>query len=198
MIFKMLFACLSFVVDLLVINYVHFRFFSVDVVFYSVLMDVALAMVIAGVESWFIIFRRNIPKFAFVQLLIIFGLGGYIFAITLPTVIDRSYSIYMLSKLEQHDGKLKKSAFDHAVIDEFMREHKLADARLTEQLKSGTIMMSGDCVQLTQRGEWVVSFARWYRQHMLPQHRLLGDQYTDALTDPFRQPSQMPADQLCR
>lgn len=198
MIFKMLLACLSFVIDLLVINYVHFRFFPVDVVFYSVLMDVVLALVIAGLESWFIIFRRNIPTIAFVQLLIIFALGGYIFALTLPTVIDRSYSIYILSKLEQHDGKLKKSAFDHAVIDEFMREHKLADARLTEQLKSGTIMMNGDCVQLTQRGAWVVSFARWYRQNMLPQKRLIGDHYTDELTDPFRQPSRLPADQLCQ
>ncbi len=188
---KLLLSCLLFVLTLLAVNWAHFSLLPVDVVFYGALQDTAIAIVIAGLISWYGIFRRQVAPLVFFQQLVIFALLGYVFAITVPTVIDRSYSIYLLEKLQQYDGRLKQSAFDHAVTEEFMREHRLSDVRLTEQLESGTIRIENGCVVLTQRGQQVASFARWYRQHMLPGKRLLMGHYSDALTDPFRQPSQL-------
>jgi hypothetical protein len=191
MIAKMIFAFAFFVVMLLAVNYIHCNMFQVNVVLYSALQDVVISVVISGLASWFVIFRKGIPAIAFLELLIIFGLSGYIYALSIPTIIDRSYSIYILEKLEQQGGKLKQAAFDEAVIQEFTREHRLTDVRLTEQEQSGTVTVTNGCVALTEKGQMVVSFTRWYREHMLPQHRLLMGTYTNDLINPFRQPSQM-------
>ncbi len=184
-------SAVLFVVTLAAVNYIHFRAFPVNVVLYGALIDVAISVIISGLAGWYVIFRGNISSIIFAQLLVIFTLLGYIFAITVPTVIDRSFSLYILEKLQQNDGGIRQSAFDGAIVEEFMREHRLSDARLTEQLESGTIAIAGGCVTLTGRGQVIASMTRWYRQHMLPQHRLLMGTYSSDLTDPFREPSRM-------
>lgn len=191
MFIKHILSIIVFILTMLCINYLHFYFLPVNVVFYGALLDAALAVFIAGFISWFFIFGKKVVPIIFTQLLIIFALGGYIFAITVPTVIDRSFSLYILEKLEQHNGALRKEVFDKKITEEFMQEHHLSDARLTEQTESGTVQIKDGCVMLTPRGHRIASFSRWYRQNMLPQHRLLMGQYTDALTDPFRQPSML-------
>jgi hypothetical protein len=60
------------------------------------------------------------------------------------------------------------------------------DVRLTEQLESGTILIEGGCVKLTNKGSVIASIGRFYRQNLLPKKRLLMGKYTDDLTDPFR------------
>ncbi len=191
MITKHIISGIIFTFALLGINYLHFRFLPVNVVFYSALIDVLVAVLVAGFISWFFLFGKKVEFIIFAQLLIIFVLGGYIFAISVPTVIDRSFSLYILEKLEQHRGALKKEAFDSKITEEFMQEHRLSDARLTEQTESGTVQIKDGCVMLTKRGHRIARFSRWYRQNMLPQHRLLMGEYTDALTDPFRRPSML-------
>jgi hypothetical protein len=120
-------------------------------------------------------------------------LSGYIFAISVPTIIDRSFSMYILEKLQQQ-GALKKSAFDDgAIVQEFNREGRLSDVRLTEQLESGTITLTNGCVALTDKGHMIASITRWYRYYLLPQHRLLMGAYSNDLTNPFRQPSRLDA-----
>jgi hypothetical protein len=48
------------------------------------------------------------------------------------------------------------------------------------------------CVTLTPREEALASFSPYYRQHFLPKQRLLMGQYSDDLTDPFRNSSETP------
>jgi hypothetical protein len=80
---------------------------------------------------------------------------------------------------------------------EYMVEHHLVDVRLTEQLESGTIRIDKGCVLLTERGQRLARFSRWFRANMLPRQRLLMGQYTDALTDPFRN-SDARTDYTCK
>ena len=68
----------------------------------------------------------------------------------------------------------------------FHREHRLVDVRLTEQQQSGTIIIRDGCVVLTDRGELLATFSRYFRNNFLPRHRLLMGEYTDDLTNPFR------------
>ena len=65
--------------------------------------------------------------------------------------------------------------------EEYLREHRLVDVRLTEQMKSGTIRLDAGCVRLTDKGYRVATFGRFFRSHLLAKKRLLLDQYSDDL-----------------
>jgi hypothetical protein len=119
-------------------------------------------------------------------MLVAWGLSGYAFAISVPTIIDRSLSFYMLEKIQQRGGGLRQDRFEQVFTQEYAREHQLVAVRLTEQVASGTVSIEGDCVRLTERGQRLADFSRFFRRHFLPRQRLLMGRYTDALVDPFR------------
>lgn len=190
-------ATIAFVFGLLLVYYLHMRYLRVNVVLYASILDAIVALVVVfsifGLLKWF----RGFSRLEVIQLAAIWLLGGYIFAISVPTVIDRSLSFYILEKLQQRGGGIREDAFRQVFTDEYVREHHLVEVRLTEQLQSGTIKIENGCVKLTGRGEQLASFSRFYRKNLLPTHRLLMGRYTDALTDPFRD-SQMPSDYRCK
>jgi len=189
--FLSLFAILSFFgVAFLIIHLIHFRFFQVNVVLYSALYDVggALLLLFIAIKTGFI--GTRLSAFEMLLTIIICGLLGYTFAISIPTVIDRSLSIYILEKLQQRGGGIKLEAFEQVFKDEYMVEHRLVDVRLTEQQESGTVEIIEGCVKLKPRGKRVVRFTRFYRQNFLPKHRLLMGQLSDDLTDPFSESSE--------
>ena len=111
---------------------------------------------------------------------------GYAFVISVPTVLDRSLSFYILEKLQQRGGGIKQESFDRVFREEYMLEHRLIDIRLTEQLLSGTIEIKEGCVLLTSKGESLATFSRYFRKKWLPRNRLIAGEYTDELTDPFQ------------
>jgi hypothetical protein len=160
------------------------------------LLDAAIAAVMSAaillVAPWF----KSFSGFEKCQLLIIWALLGYAVAISGPTVIDRSLSFYLLEKLQQRGGGIQQNRFAEIFTGEYMREHRLVDIRLTEQLQSGTIEIVDGCVLLTSKGAKLASFGRFFRTYLLPKKRLLMGQYTDQLTDPFRA-SESAVDYTC-
>jgi hypothetical protein len=174
-----------YVVLLLGIHFLHVRFFAVDVVFYAAIGDALLAAVLAGLLLLVPALRRFTVTEK-VLLIAVWLLGGYSFAISVPTVIDRSLSFYILEKLDQRGGGIRQDAFQDVFTREYMVEHRLVDVRLTEQESSGTIQIANGCVLLTDKGRRVAAMSRFYRQHFLPKQRLLLGKYSDDLTDPFR------------
>lgn len=183
---RALIASLFFLLILLAIYHVHVTHFKVNVVFYSAILDAVLAAVVAGVALFGVRYFRVLGGFEKVQLILIWLLGGYAFAISVPTVIDRSLSFYILEKLQQRGGGIQQAAFEAVFTQEYMKEHRLVDVRLTEQLASGTIVIRNGCVLLTPKGRDLATFSRYFRLHWLPKQRLLMGQYNDDLTDPFR------------
>ena len=176
-----------------VIHYLHVSFVPVNVVFYAAIGDAAIASIAAGTVLFFHSSFRPLGGLEKWQLLVIWLLAGYGFAISVPTVIDRSLSFYILEKLQQRGGRIKQDKFEEVFIREYLPEHRLMEVRLTEQLQSGTIAIENGCVRLTEKGNRVASFGRVYRQNFLPKKRLLMGTYTDALTDPFRHSENIPA-----
>jgi len=179
-------ATVVFIILLLLIYYVHIRYFSVDVVFYAAMADALLAALVAGVILFTAGCFQPFNYFEKTQLLIIWLLAGYAFAISVPTVIDRSLSFYILEKLQQRGGGIRLDSFEQVFTKEYVKEHRLVDVRLTEQLASGTIQIEHGCVKLTEKGKKIASFSRAFRQNLLPKQRLLMGQYTDDLTNPFK------------
>lgn len=189
---KALLATVFFVVCLFAVYFLRVRFGRVDVVLYSAIFSAVLAAAMAGSV---VIFSRHFSGFTPLekgQLVIIWLLAGYAFAISVPTVIDRSLSFYILEKLQQRGGGIRQDRLQDVFTKEYMVEHRLMDVRLTEQLESGTITIDHGCVMLTPRGERMASFGRFFRTQLLPRERLLMGEYTDALTDPFRHSVEQP------
>ena len=183
---RLVIASTFFVLLLLVFNLLHARFVPVNVVFYAAIGDAFLAGFLTLLLLLTVPYFRIFGGFEKAQMLMIFLLAGYAFAISVPTVIDRSLSFYILEKLQQRGGGIRADQIGQVFIGEYLPEHRLVDVRLTEQAESGTIEIVGGCVRLTSKGERIASASRFYRQNFLPKKRLLMGEYTDDLTNPFR------------
>ena len=168
------------------VYWAHIAFLHVNVVFYSAIVDGVLAAFITAALVLRLKYFSVFGAFEKLQMLIIWLLAAYALAISVPTVLDRSLSFYILEKLQQRGGGIQQSRFAEVFTDEYVKEHRLVDVRLTEQLESGTIRIENGCVLLTPKGDELASFSRFFRRHLLPKQRLLMGRYSDDLTDPFR------------
>ena len=180
-----LFSTAFFITFLLGTYWVHVTYLKVNVLLYSAVTDGLLATIVsyATLLRWR---KFNIlNSFEKLQLAIIWLLTSYIFAISVPTVIDRSLSFYILEKIQQRGGGIQLSKFEEIFTTEYVKEHRLVDVRITEQQESGTIKIENGCVKLTKRGNELGNFSQFFRQNLLPKKRLLMGQYSDDLTHPF-------------
>jgi hypothetical protein len=187
-----LFGCLLFA-----IYYIHIVFFRINVIFYAAIADAVIASLAAGIVLFSLNYFNVFNYFEKSQLLIIWLLCGYGFSISIPTVIDRSLSFYILEKLQQRGGGIQQERIKDVFIKEYLPEYRLVDVRLTEQLESGTIAIKDGCVILTSKGNQIASFGQFFRKHLLPGKRLLMGEYTDDLTNPFSNSKEAP-DYTCQ
>jgi hypothetical protein len=187
----------AYMVLLIAINVLHFRFLPVDVVLYAALADALVAALISGMVL--VVMRRATSPGSLIgdTLRTLTGtesaliatcalLIGYIFAITVPTIIDRSLSVYILEKLDQRGGAIALDAMNEIFIKEFIPEYRLMDVRMTEQLSSGTLIIENGCVKLTHQGKRIAGLTRFYRTMILPKKRVLMGEISNDLVDPFR------------
>lgn len=182
-----LISILFFVVLLITLYTIHALYFPVNVVFYAAILDaVIVASLVFGIISIIPFFTRLLSLHERGLLLIIWLLGGYAFAISGPAVLDRSLSIYIVEKLVQRGGGIQLARINEVFVEEYVVEHRLLDIRLTEQVESGTIEIVDGCVQVTERGRRLAGITRFLRLNLLAKNRLIMGEYTDDLTDPFR------------
>ena len=171
----------------LVLTYwIYISLFQVNVVLFSSVLTVVLA-IIPVVVLLFVINVNLFNQFEKFLICTLFILYGYGIAISIPTVIDRSLSFYLLEKINQRGGAIKHEAFEAIFKNEYVPEHRLIDIRLTEQLESGTITIENNCVSITQKGKNFVHFSQFFRRNFLPKNRLILGEYSDDLIDPLKQ-----------
>jgi hypothetical protein len=194
---KLVAATGLYVVLLIAIYWAHIHFFKVNVVFYAAIVDGVIATAVTLLLLWIIRPLRVFSGFERVLIAVVWLLIGYAYAISVPTVIDRSLSFYTLEKLQQRGGAIQVAALERVYATEYMKEHRLVDVRLTEQQQSGTITITDGCVRLTPRGDFLATASRFFRTYFLPKQRLLMGEYSSDLTDPFRS-STTTVDYLCR
>ncbi|HEX5958005.1 MAG TPA: hypothetical protein VFY92_05025, partial [Hyphomicrobiaceae bacterium] len=186
-----------FVAILLGVYVLHINYIRVNVIFYAALGDTAIAAAVTAAVALATRHRFCLSLLEVMLLAIIWLLGGYSFAISGPALIDRSLSFYILEKLEQRGGGIRRSAIGQVFVSEYMPEFRLVDVRLTEQLESGTVVIENGCVRLTERGHRLARFSHFVRTHLLARHRLLAGQYTDALVHPYAASSKGPVGYEC-
>lgn len=194
---KALALSVAYVVVLIAVYMVHIYYFPVSVIFYSAVVDAVIAAALMGFILFLLPRRFGLDWFSKVLLIVIWLLGGYAFAISGPTVVDRSLSMYILEKLDQRGGGIERDKLADVFIDEYMQEYRLVDIRLTEQVESGTVVIEDGCVKLTDRGRRIARITRFLRANFLAKNRLLNDGYTDDLTDPLGADSGAPIGYEC-
>lgn len=180
---KLIYSLLIFIIILVLVYIVHINFFYVNVVLYSAILDGLIAAIISSLIIFYTKYFKIFSFFEKIQIFIIYFLIGYSFAITVPTVIDRSLSFYLLEKIKERGGGIKKSSFEELFTKEYMADHQLIKIRLTEQLKSGTIIIENNCVKITKWGEIMVFVSQNFRKNFLAKKRLILEQYTDELVN---------------
>ena len=180
----------------LIIYLIHVNFFEINVIFYAAIFDVAISLLLFAIIFSLTKWASYYSHLEILQSFIIFLLIGYSLSISLPTVIDRSLSFYILEKISAHDGSIKRSAMRDIFINDYINEYKLVEVRITEQVESGTIEVKGKCVNLTSKGKFIASLSSIFRKNFLAKKRLLLDEYTDVLTDPLKSSTQN-AEYLC-
>ena len=180
----------------LILHIFHMRFIIVDVIFYATLKDLILSFFIV-ILLYFLVKKKLSLSFSNLILSTLVGLsGGYIFAITIPTVIDRSLSAYILEKFVQRGGEIKQGSLNKIFVDEYIPEFQLMNVRLQEAISSGTLVLDNDCIKITKKGKKIANFTKYYRYNFLPKKRRLLGRVTDELTDPYRS-SSYDVDYLC-
>lgn len=177
-----IFSFLSFLylTLLIAIYWIHITFIKVDVLLYSAIQDVLIATIIFML---FMVIQKKIIVFNLFELLlssIVFLLVGYILAISIPTIIDRSLSFYLLEKIKQNNG-LREESLKSLIQQDYINELKVPEMRITEQLESGTILIKNGCITLTNKGEKISSFSIFFKKYFLPKMRLIKESYSDEL-----------------
>ncbi len=186
-------SILLFIVLLITIYVIHTFYFTVNVVFFAAILDGIIAAFVTLVLVCALpFFARRLSPHERSLLFVIWLLGGYAFAISGPAVLDRSLSIYIVEKLVQRGGGIQLARITDVFVEEYLVEHRLLDIRLTEQIESGTIQIVEGCVRVTERGERLASITRFLRLNFLARNRLIMGEYSDDLTDPFRNSAAAP------
>ena len=191
-IIRMFAATILYLLLLIIIYALHVTYLWVNVVFYSAVLDSVIAAAIASVALFGMSYFDQVNQMEKMLLVVIWLLSGYSLAISIPTIIDRSLSFYILEKLQQRGGGIELSRFEDVFTKEYVNEHRLVDVRLTEQAQSGTIEIVNGCVMLTPWGARLASISRYFRTHWLPIKRLLNNSYTSDLTNPFSNSIESP------
>jgi hypothetical protein len=195
-ILKLLIPASLYVLLLLIVYLIHVNFLEINVIFYAAIFDAGLSLLLFASIFFLTKWRNYYNSLEILQSFIIFFLLGYSLSISLPTVIDRSLSFYILEKISAHNGSIKSSAMRDIFINDYINEYKLVEVRITEQVESGTIEVQDGCVNLTSKGEFIASFSSYFRRNFLAKKRLLLHEYTDVLTDPLKN-SAINAEYFC-
>lgn len=142
-----IFGCLSFLVAFVVTRQLQPQ----GILFYQgVACAAACALAQWGVARRQVRTRRLAPaKDALLTFLL-----AYAFMFTVPTTVDRAYSVRMIQQLDQsHDG-MSRADMENWFAHRFIGEGGV-DRRVREQLATGTLREEQGRYVLTERGHWL-------------------------------------------
>ena len=175
-----------YVLLLIPIYMAYINFVKVNVVLFA---SIFCSLIALALLTLFLIILKKFQIFSLFEKILIIsicGLIGYSLALSLPTVIDRSLSFYILEKLNQRGGGIHLDKMNLVFTKEYILEHKLIDVRITEQLETKTVKIENNCLKLTTKGQKLVKFSRFFRKYFLPKKRLIRNKYSNDLIDPFK------------
>jgi len=96
---------------------------------------------------------------------------GSLYLLLIPTVLDRSLSIYMLQKLDSN-SKIHISTWETDIENNYFKDYKVFETRLVEQKVSGSIVEDvNSFISITDRGERIVRLTNFYRELLAEKYK---------------------------
>ena len=97
------------------INAIHFHFFNVNVILYSLLFDLIVSLLVVVISLAIInkTFYLNKNVLLTILFLIATSQALVIYSFVVPTAIERSLSVYLLERVESNQGVLSISDFNN-------------------------------------------------------------------------------------
>ena len=168
---KYLILTLSYLGLFFTINAIHFNFFNVNVILYTLLFDliVSLLVVVIGLAIINKKFYLNKNLLLTILFLIATSQALVIYAFVVPTAIERSLSVYLLERLESNQGMLSISAFNIIAKHEYFNDMNVVETRIDEQIATGSIIIVSGKVVLTDKGKVLIKVFSFIKKYLLPQ-----------------------------
>ncbi len=138
-------AILAFLVSFLALRHVQ----PDGILFYQGIMVAVLVSLAQGIVAWK---RLHEPVSTASKDAMLTFLLTYAFLFTVPTTVDRSYSVRMLEHVADSPRGLTREEVGRFYVQEFL-ENGGVDRRLTEQQVTGTLVERDGKYVLTRKGE---------------------------------------------
>lgn len=122
-------------------------FFESGIIFYQGLFSIATTALIF-VPTFFIYKKFVVEMLGYFLFSIMLC---YSFLITVPTLLDRSISLYILATIYA-EKKINKEGIEDYFVKGFVKKNKAIDKRLQEQIFTKNIIINQDSYQITERG----------------------------------------------
>lgn len=113
-----------------------------------------LAVVVAFAQA--VIHKMLLPDGSAVKDAVITLLICYSFMFTIPTTVERAYSVKMIIELSRHTGGLSRSEIEDWFVSDFTARGGV-EKRLYEQTATGSLVESEDRFYLTPFGHFLAS-----------------------------------------
>lgn len=136
---------------------------------FDLMFEVAMVSIIAFLGVG-LVFRRSFRPVTQGVWLALTLATGMLYAVLVPTVLDRSLSIYILSKIDPDRGT-SISRLSEEVQADYFKDYDVIAVRLNEQSLSGNLAIAGDRVMVTPRGRRVAALTAWYRSRIETKYR---------------------------
>ena len=82
------------------------------------------------------------------------------FLITFPVTFDRSITMFLLARIEQHDGRLDMVGLQQLFVREYLGEMRQIERRVNEQSLSGNIRVEQRRIHITPQGRRLLAGSR--------------------------------------
>ena len=170
---KYLIVTLSYLGLFFTINAIHFYFFNVNVILYTLLFDliISLLVVVIGLAVINKNFYLNKNLLLTILFLIATSQTLVIYAFVVPTAIERSLSVYLLERLESNKGTLSISDFNIIAKNEYFNDMNAVETRINEQIATGSIEVIDDKVIITDKGKSMLRIFSFVKSYLLPDRK---------------------------
>jgi hypothetical protein len=134
---------------------------SIGILFYRGILLAFVVAAVMGLIALLLLRRWNDSSLAIAAAALSLSFN-ICFLVLLPVTVDRSVSVYLLSRIERgQDSGMTSAELQRAFIAGYVVRMGAIDRRLDEQRKSGNITISPDGkVRLTRQGERFMGLSR--------------------------------------
>lgn len=166
-------AQISFIVFLLIIlagmYIISFHTLHPETVYYFGIGAIIISAIILSVAFYGLANKLNaifkavhLDSRDFFPCLLVAVFIMYSFHITIPTLADRSISIYLLSQLANHNGKASVTQLQNEFLSGYVGNYSVVCRRMWEQIETGNVVHEGMSYSLTPQGARTIKFLRFF------------------------------------